>query len=277
MEAGNDHPFRLELRTRGNLRALDVIGVDANSVYAKMIDGRTIFQYFQLIEPILIERHPYSTRPGNGASNGRAIAGSFDPRRLTESCGYERPLISRPSGIKLPIPGSGLELGTVIQSLDLLDRVGLSYFVDLGLKKPSELTIAGPSTSTSAIKVARQLVEVSAHNFFDLVCEGELIAMGKEADASNQRTDLLNLAQVFTWSVANEFDRRVGAQSKTPGPTISELQKRLDNAPMLPVAFEMVCYWYPGWERSSFLVESALDMAPNYNSLLAALDITPQT
>lgn len=275
MTSGNDHPFRRNLLKRGTQRALEVVGANADFVYAKMIDGRTIFQYFQLIEPVLSERHPYAVRPGIGASDGRAIAGSFDPRRLKGTYGAAEALVSRPSGITMPITGLGYGNVVVNEALALLDRIGLSFFVDLGLNSPLGLDIASSIDSNSSIEVARRIVEVSAQDFFDLVCEAELVAMAREADLPKLQLSLLGLARVFAWSVAREFDRRCGAALTTSAHPIGEFRDYINSAPLLPVALEMSCYWYPAWERSAFLLESALDMAPNYARLLEALDIRP--
>ncbi len=278
---------------------------ELDASHARLIDGRAIFQYLLFIEPRLTSIVP--SIDGDAVElDGTAVRQACTSRSLKEAAARlatqgaklcRIPLSQRVAELShapevfvvCSLANSCRETSDVSlavaysRGLALLERVGLGFFVELGLgtvmlHPDGSPLVAGqvgnlPFTAlidrTEPRASADVLIRRGAEEFLWqwLAVENSL-----DPNSSNLRDqeDLQELSQLFSYCVACELRRRLpdvfGDASRAALSESEALKERLPT--MLnwlagyassPLSQELFACWYPGWKRRLFIFNSPFD------------------
>jgi len=253
------------------------------TIYRHMIDGRTIFQYLLFIEPILRRNNPESIcfiEPQQNLDGELGESLSF-----FVLCGGSPPL---PHGLEgrqlasLPICGDEVFRAEVRAAVHLLDQVGLSFFLDLGI---SRIVSAGkeplldfdavfePGVCATRV-LAGNLLRDAALGLFKAWSRAE---DGTSACLSKPPADLdVNLlGPIFATSVYIEWLLRCGeceyaANVKRELKAVyfgdASIEAVLDLGTGCPLTRELVAYWLPLWNRAAIIFDSPFDTMSSLTS-----------
>lgn len=239
-------------------------------LYARMIDGRTIFQYLHFIEPLLRSANPQSSRLPEGVSESRHGQAFFMLAR--QSTDPERTISRRLSSIPIEDARASV-LDRVRLAAYAIDELGLGFFLDLGIasiaigreRPTTHYEAALPADSEDPTEDALALLRAAATNMVELWSRAET-AQGRAFEPCTHISPKV-LRELFADSVCIEFHRRrshanlriLEDQLRQRHFGNHRIEAMLDSVPGLELTRELVAYWIPLWNRAAVIFDSPFD------------------
>ncbi|MGK9230878.1 hypothetical protein KXS07_02495 [Inquilinus limosus] len=245
-------------------------------LYARMIDGRTIFQYLIFVEPVLRSANPERTREiYPSAASGLSCPQDFFvlAREVDKPCAT----LTGSRLVPLPLIDVTSEQSVRLKdAIEIVDTSGLGFFVDFGV---SHVTTSVDATldnfaavvnadGASALNIAVSILKQAAQNLFEIWARAE---DGNSAtiESSDARLPLLPFQDIFARSVVVEFLRRIDRNEDALRwcNQLEEAYFRL-NSPdkfidekntQFHLTYELISYWLPLWNRAAVIFNSPFD------------------
>lgn len=220
----------------------------SNGAYSRLIDGRTVHQYLQFIEPDL----------------DKAV-------RIAASSDHQLPNIPRVSA------AHGAALTRFQRGLRALAAVGLDYFVALlaidEVLNGSETRYESFSrrlylSANTDETVACDVLSAAAEEFLLRVLDVEASISASSMPKNSKH----EFCRTFKVSVMMEYDRRTGQRRSYDIFSPQSLLAMMNSIDHYYLSCEILAYWYPLWAREKFIFSSPFDTAPDASSLYRSLE-----
>jgi hypothetical protein len=243
---------------------------EATVLYARMLDGRTIYQHILFVEPRLRAANPSlcSVLPSSDSLHAESVVAFSCPvRRELVSSFYPRMTITRAI---LKREGSSLDIAEPLRGGTWLEDTGFLLFAQLAVPEIADVT-------TSRADAMRAL-SVAALHLLWLWARAET-RYGADLDAPlppSARRFLESHADVFVASILIEFLRRSSllTEAETARMELGEalgfgalLVSRVAEGEEYPLSHELVAYWLPLWNRSAVIFSSPFDPMSELDTL----------
>jgi len=217
----------------------DLRDAEENHAYARMIDGRTIHQFFQFVRP-LVEQ--------------------CDPPSFTEDQ-------------LLSCSGTMSRLSRLASAVHQVDMLGFTFILELAVARSDLIRLSemrrAHASHKNTLCVEVSLIEMAAASVFTKFALADEAAQ-KAGQRQQETVEILTQwCKIFKESVREEYCRR-RAQCKTFSrrhlrainfPSPDELLALLDSISGFCLTAELVAYWFPLWQRSQFIFDSPFDTA----------------
>lgn len=239
--------------------------------YARMIDGRTIFQYLLFIEPKL--RSAFKSNKRNAYT--RTASGTLEYQTTFYTSvrvpnGKEK-TISSNRLFPIPVIGNSAVVRKVSAAVELIDGVGLGFFLDFGL---SEIVLVNNSSRDPDVEtIAESILGAAANSFLILWVNAE----NKSYSGTNSSEPARECEGIFRDCILIEFRRRLGKKSdylealenlkNSFFPNHLAYAQTIDSLTDLPLTRELIAYWFPLWNRAAIIFDSPFDTMNNLDQL----------
>lgn len=246
---------------------LHAVDRDASVRYARMIDGRTVYQHLLFVEPRLRAANPNLCTEllTSGTPDAGPVRGLACPVRRDAVSAFE-PFMSNTRAI-LARQGTALDSAEPLRSDPRLTETGLVLLAQLALPDALAAAANAPVTRADAMRT----LGVAALQLLWLWARAETRS-GADLEAPlppSAREFLESFADVFVASVLIEFLVR------SPAPALAEnaradladalgggaaLEDLIGEGDWFPLSRELVAYWLPLWNRSAVIFSSPFDL-----------------